>query len=111
MGGVIENRMNRAFVQLLGAALLAAPISYDPIDRHALSAPPAVERSVSSLAACLVQPARNDQEKVRAIYRWMTDRIAYDAETFLSGAAPETRAEAILYRRRGVCSGYTALFE
>ena len=79
------------------------------IDRHALAATPADERDLKSLARYLVGPARNDREKTRAIYRWVTDRIAYDADAFFRGDLPGGAAEETLRRRLSVCDGYSKL--
>jgi hypothetical protein len=48
------------------------------IDAHALAAPDSVEHDAASLARYLCAPAKNDFEKVRAIFRWIADRIRYD---------------------------------
>jgi hypothetical protein len=80
------------------------------IDEYALAAPPDAEQSVPALAAYLIKPARTDVEKVRAIYRWMTDRIAYDVDSFLRKVTPDNSAEGVLKRRLAVCEGYSTLF-
>jgi tetratricopeptide (TPR) repeat protein len=81
------------------------------IDRHALKAPPLVEDSVESLAEYLVRPAKNDLEKTRAIFRWMTDRIAYNAEGFFKKELGDNSPAAVLKSRKAVCQGYSELFE
>jgi hypothetical protein len=85
--------------------------SYEAIDRHALQAPPEAEASPETLAAYLTKPARNPREKARAIFRWITDRVAYDAEGFFSGRYGDNRAEAVLRNRKAVCEGFANLFE
>jgi len=84
---------------------------YASIDEHALAAPAAVEKDVASLAHYLVGPARNDEEKIRAIYRWVTDRISYDAEAFYNNHLPDPSVEVTLQRRIAVCGGYAMLVE
>ena len=84
---------------------------YASIDEHALAAPVAMERDVATLARYLVGPARNDEEKMRAIYRWVTDRIAYDAEAFYANDLPDSAPEVTLRRRSAVCGGYAELVE
>jgi transglutaminase-like putative cysteine protease len=84
---------------------------YAAIDEHALQAPAEAEQSIAALAAYLVKPAKNDREKVRAIYRWITDRIAYNAPAFLAHRDPgDCSAAAVLKSRLTVCEGYTNLF-
>lgn len=87
------------------------PLDYSLIDRHALAAPPEVESDVAKLAAYLVRPARSDQEKVRALFRWTADRIAYDSATIRAGGHPGEKVEDTLRRRLAVCAGYARLME
>jgi transglutaminase-like putative cysteine protease len=85
---------------------------YKAIDSHALKAPKEVEQSISALGEYLTGPARTDEEKTRAIFRWMTDRIAYNAEDFLAGRpVGDCSAETVLKTRKSVCAGYANLFE
>ncbi len=84
---------------------------YAAIDEHALKALPEVEKNVDSLARYLVGPARNDEEKIRAIYRWVADRISYDAVAFYSDKLPDEAVEVTLSRRTAVCGGYAVLVD
>jgi hypothetical protein len=81
------------------------------IDSHALKASAAVEQSVSSLAEYLAKPAKNDLEKVRANFRWITDRIAYDVDGARSGKLGDNTLEGVLKNRKCVCEGFARLFE
>jgi hypothetical protein len=78
------------------------------IDRHALAAAQADEASIASLAAYLIQPAKTDTDKARALFRWLTDRIAYDASLLKDTDA--NRPEHVLKNRKAVCMGYADLF-
>jgi hypothetical protein len=92
--------------------LLALPTASSyALDQYALGAPREAEGSVESLAKYLAEPAENDREKVRAIFRWMTDRIAYDAKRFLKKQPGGDSPEEVLKKRRCVCGGYANLFE
>ncbi len=107
-----------------GIAILASGIpaqaaqsyDYSAIDRHALSAPAEAERSVADLAAYLTKTARNDREKARAIFRWVTANISYDTRV-LNGTAPpisddpNENAERVLKTRGAACAGYAQVFE
>ncbi|MCZ6841596.1 MAG: hypothetical protein O7G32_02060 [SAR324 cluster bacterium] len=53
-----------------------AQSSFGSIDRHALAADCAQERSVERLAAYLTRPAANEEEAARAIFRWIAANIA-----------------------------------
>jgi hypothetical protein len=83
----------------------------ETLDRHALQAPPEAEQSIASLAKYLVQPARSERDKARLVYRWLTDRVAYDADSYFSGKLGDVSAEAVLRSRKSVCAGYADLFE
>jgi hypothetical protein len=83
---------------------------YTTIDRHALKAPRRAETSLAKLAEYLAGPCRTDRDKVRAAYRWVTDRVAYDREAFASGKYGDTSAAAVLKTRKTVCEGYADLF-
>jgi len=48
--------------------------------------------------------------KVRAIFRWITSKIKYDVQAFLSGKQSDSSAKAVLKSRCCVCAGYANLF-
>ncbi len=90
--------------------------NYDPtifteIDRHALSVPNSALDSVEDLAEYLIKPAENDLEKVRSIFRWITDNIAYDTNAYFSGRYGDMSAGGVLKSGKSICSGYSALFQ
>jgi transglutaminase/protease-like cytokinesis protein 3 len=84
---------------------------FTEIDIHALSAPKSAKESVETLAEYLFKPADNDLEKVRSIFRWITDNIAYDTNAYFSGRYGNLTAEGVLRSGKSVCSGYSALFQ
>ncbi|MEI6104741.1 MAG: transglutaminase domain-containing protein [Methanothrix sp.] len=84
--------------------------SYEEIDRHALNVPASAESSVQALAAYLIEPAKNDREKARAIFRWITENIDYNVEVLFKGGSGATNSEDVLKSRKSVCYGYSDLF-
>jgi len=84
--------------------------NYDKIDAHALAAPASAEQSIESLAAYLIEPAANEQEKARAIFRWICQNIDYDLGSYFTGRLSSTKSEDVLKSRSSVCSGYSDLF-
>jgi hypothetical protein len=84
--------------------------SYEEIDAHALAAPVSAEESVKSLAAYLIEPAANDRERARAIFRWICENIDYDLEAYFTGSIGSTNSTDVLKSRSSVCSGYSDLF-
>ena len=65
---------------------------------------------MQSLAAYLIEPAKNDREKARAIFRWITENIDYNVEVFFKGGSGATNSEDVLKSRKSVCYGYSDLF-
>jgi transglutaminase/protease-like cytokinesis protein 3 len=85
--------------------------NYAQVDKHALSYRGKDFGSISKLADSLTRPFGEDDQKARAIYRWITDNIAYDCKAYHN---PEQRTddyEDVLKRRKGVCAGYASLFK
>jgi transglutaminase-like putative cysteine protease len=112
-GVAISARVRSAGLALAIAATVPAATAggWDAIDRHALGAPAAVEISIADLAAYLIAPARSDTAQARAIFRWITDRIVYDADV-LHGATPVYEDPvSVLQSRRSICRGYAGLFQ
>jgi len=81
------------------------------IDKHALSVPKSALSSVEELAAYLIEPAKTDLEKVRSIFIWITDNIAYDTNAYFSGRYGDLSAAGVLKSGKSICSGYSALFQ
>ena len=81
------------------------------MDAHALAAPDSVKASMSNLVDYLIEPAQTDLERVRVIYRWITDNIAYDTDAFFTGQYGDTSPEGVLDSGKSICSGYSGLFK
>lgn len=93
------------------AALVIDAERLAQIDAHALAAPQEVEASPQQLAHYLVQPAHNDAEKARAIFRWIGDRITYDVNAYFNEKLEKVDAATVLRQHGAVCDGYATLFE
>ncbi len=87
-----------------------AGTDYSAVDAHALAAPASAASSFKSLASWLTSSCRSDEEKARAIFRWITQNIDYDVSAFLSGQPMSGDAADALRTRKGVCEGYAGLF-
>ncbi len=83
--------------------------SFTAIDRHALATPTSMETDIATLAQYLAKPANNETEKIRAIHRWVSDRITYDTVAYFSKKYPDQSAENTLLTRKSVCAGYANL--
>jgi transglutaminase/protease-like cytokinesis protein 3 len=86
--------------------------------------------TVDSLAKRLTAPYQTELEKIRAIFSWIAQHIAYNtgiynvgrgyrpvkyvfdpADTITSKSAIEQTAERVLRRRIAICDGYSKLFK
>lgn len=83
----------------------------DAIDKLVAATPRSAAGSVRDLAGYLVKPAQNDLEKVRAIYAWIIKNVDYDVAAYISGNLGDQSAQAVLKTHKGVCAGYSRLFE
>ncbi|MDB4949282.1 MAG: hypothetical protein JWM27_1931 [Gemmatimonadetes bacterium] len=88
----------------------AAEFDYRAADSVALTSPEAAATSVETLARDLTRGLHTDREKIRAIYRWVTQNIAYDVEGMHSIARVMNQDPGtVLQRRRTLCDGYSFL--
>ena len=115
-----KRRPWRTVSMLAAAALTMLPIAarcaraqnhFAEIDAYADAAPASVERSVPTLAAYLARGGRDDLTRTRAVYRWVTRHIEYDAAGFRTGNYGDLSAEGVLRRRVSVCDGYANLVQ
>jgi hypothetical protein len=91
--------------------LLPEPLATHALDQYALRAPPEAEATPKDLAKYLSEPARNDRDRVRAAYIWITDRIAYDTDAFFAKRRSAEASDDVLRNRKCVCAGYAQLFD
>ncbi|RLB03931.1 MAG: hypothetical protein DRG83_05995 [Deltaproteobacteria bacterium] len=85
---------------------------YKAIDLYASMTPQWVANSTRTLSYFLTKPARDEKEKIRSIYWWITHNIRYD-EGYILGEHDLSfkSTSAVLKERVAVCSGYANLFE
>ncbi|MBB4637705.1 transglutaminase domain-containing protein [Longimicrobium terrae] len=102
-----------AAVLFAAAPVLAQRQTYDyrMADSVALAAP-ANAASVEEIAAKVTRGLHSDRDKARAIYRWITHNIEYDASAFFGSRfmVPVQTPPAVLRRKRAVCDGFSLLF-
>jgi transglutaminase/protease-like cytokinesis protein 3 len=92
---------------------LCAQIRHDyrHADQRALSTPPEAEENLTRLVDYLTENVYEDRNKVRAIYRWIADRIAYDIHALNNPPDTWPSPDEVLYRRKAICTGYAVLFD
>lgn len=86
---------------------------FQKIDEHAKNAPEKVAKDVETLTSYLIKPAKNDTEKVRSFFIWISENITYDVQAYqafnpakINGTTPND----VLKKRKAVCQGYSELF-
>ncbi|KAL5004473.1 hypothetical protein ScPMuIL_017929 [Solemya velum] len=80
------------------------------IDEHALNAPDNAGKNLIALAKYLGTPFQTDLEKVRAIYRWITNNMSYDEAAFVNKANNSTDTDTVLKMKRGSADAFSTLF-
>ncbi|KAG8445541.1 hypothetical protein GDO86_010349 [Hymenochirus boettgeri] len=68
-------------------------------------------RSVDLLVRDLIKDAHTVLEKTRAIWIWICHHIEYDVDGLKNEKLRSTDPDDILRTRKGVCAGYSSLFE
>lgn len=101
----------KLLIILLSLTHFSNASDFSSIDRHADSAPQSLKKSVPALVEYLVRPAKNDHEKVRAIFRWITQNIDYDADAFINKRLVADTPLKVLERGQAVCGGFANLFK
>lgn len=102
---------------LLAAFLLTAIIcpawsdeaKWSRIDQAALRAPKKAETDINALVKYLSSCGRTPEERARAAYRWVCDRLVYDVDGLRKGNAPQDGVTAFR-RRKATCAGYSDLY-
>lgn len=85
--------------------------SWRAIDDHALATPDSLTHAFTTLAKHLVAPAKDDWERARAIFRWITANISYDDVAFNNNSQGPPDAESTLLTRKGVCGDFSELYK
>ncbi|MFN3412048.1 MAG: transglutaminase domain-containing protein [Exilispira sp.] len=96
---------------LTGNFLIFTIYGQNSIDNYAKNVPDFANKDILTLTNYLIRPARNDFEKIRAIWIWITNNISYDIEGYFSNNITTYDAESTFKNRKGVCMGYTSLFK
>jgi hypothetical protein len=86
---------------------------YAAIDKKALQLPDSLTKTTTDLAKFISDNFQSDNEKVRAIFIWITSNIQYDVENMFAINFYENREVKIakpLQTRKGICENYAVLF-
>ncbi len=75
--------------------------------------PAAETHNAADIAAFINNHFHSDDEKISAIYNWITNNIKYDADSMhyvILDEDNEQRVSVALRRKRGVCENFAAIF-
>ncbi|KAF9935495.1 hypothetical protein BGZ65_003348 [Modicella reniformis] len=94
-----------------GKRLDVRDIDFSREDGHARACPNSEATTIPRLSHYLTSPfAGNQLSQLRAIFAWITDNIAYDVPSFMSGRYGDQSPEGVLRNRQSVCEGYANLY-
>ncbi|MFM7024412.1 MAG: transglutaminase domain-containing protein [Flavobacteriales bacterium] len=99
------------FLFLFVPTVFSQQNSFAEADQRAAKVPKKQKRSYKKLTHYLTDGLGSDEEKVRAIYMWMTENIRYDVYSYARGKNKKRSPDAILKRKKVLCNGYADLFE
>jgi len=106
-------RMNLVFfIVFLFSSKLFGITDYSEIDKKSVSIPDSL-KTAEQISAYLTKDLKNDIEKVRAFYIWISHNINYDLENKGTTKRFKSKAEVIddvLKNRKGICQQYAELF-
>lgn len=96
---------------LLLVLLLGVAFAQPGVEQRALNTPARYEKNLGELADYLCPSNYSDEDKARAIFRWVADRIVYDVEGLRQDRLPSQEPGDVLRYRRAVCEGYARLYQ
>ncbi|KAJ3394167.1 hypothetical protein HDU84_009487 [Entophlyctis sp. JEL0112] len=82
------------------------------VDAYAIACPASETSSLERLARYLLNSpvVVDDIDKVRAVFCWIANNVAYDFEAFKTKKIKPQSGESVLASRSSVCDGYSNLF-
>lgn len=127
----LAEKTEPAAVNTSGASLFdsAAAIRFQAVDKYVLSMKKR-NKPIAVLGKEITAPFNTDEEKVRAIFIWMTNNISYDCVAYHAKNAPSgnftfksqeelirkldeyytKKAMLVMRNKKAVCDGYAILF-
>src|SRR5436190_13270698 len=85
---------------------------YKTVDKKMNGLPEECKKSTDLIANYVLQNFTTEDEKIRAVYYWITSNMSYDVDYDFSQRVPksEEKTEYILSKKMGVCMHYAQLF-
>ncbi|MFN4080136.1 MAG: transglutaminase domain-containing protein [Saprospiraceae bacterium] len=112
----IKNAFALTIVMAYAASGVCAQTKYAELDEQTRRLRLTKKADIPQLARILTQNCKDETEKCRAFFVWISENITYDVETLERQKARNTKglasqeATEVLIRRTGVCEGYVSLF-
>lgn len=94
-------------------AAAAQPANYFLADAVGNAVPARFTTCADSIASYFKHELKNEEEQVRAAYRWVTANIRYDKDSMLYinwNLDAQAKLAATLRRRKGVCDNFATVF-
>ena len=85
-------------------------LPFKKIDRKSKNIFLFLSPNVEKLTKKLTAGYTSDEEKLRAIYVWITSNISYDVSRFKRGVTSHNSIETTLRKRKALCAEYSELF-
>ncbi|KAK5857782.1 hypothetical protein PBY51_011002 [Eleginops maclovinus] len=86
---------------------------FNRVDSHVIRAGAELKEKcvydVKTIARSITQGARNELERLRAIWVWLCHNIEYDVSGYLGRSEKLSSPEEVIAAGRGVCCGYSSL--
>jgi hypothetical protein len=84
---------------------------YDHVDKYVLSQTNFDDKDILRLTYQLTHRFEKTEEKVRAVYFWITANIKYDTNLLRDKSKIARTYQEVLDRKKDVCNGYAMLFK
>jgi len=108
----MHRRLLFCWIFISSICFQAFPQEWDT-DSLAKSIPASVTRSSEDFAIYLVETFVSEEDRVRALYTWISSNISYDVNQFETLSRFESLDEFIVYtlkNKKAVCQGYAEVF-
>ncbi|MFO7864553.1 MAG: transglutaminase domain-containing protein [Salinivirgaceae bacterium] len=96
---------------ILLALSLTINAQYEKIDDHVKTVKVERKDKIEDIAKKITAISTTEEEKVRAIFSWITLNVDYDVSAFMAGRQPNSNPMNVVRTGKAVCQGYSNLFE
>jgi len=105
-------RMSLIFILSFITILNAQNRKIRSVDKSILSIPDSLTTSTKGIAGYINSNYRTEENKLRAVFIWITENIQYDIENMYTYNQDLANSiDKTLKTRKGVCQNYTGLFQ